>query len=120
MFFAFAGAFLISWAPYAVVSMCQTFTGEPIVGRVVETFPALIAKMSAIWDPVIYIATNLQVRFSKLSYFEVKAKLFHSVLEDVSSIMKISSPIIAYLLCVLFVPFKIERLKGRSYVDLPK
>ncbi|KAL8587399.1 hypothetical protein ACOMHN_062132 [Nucella lapillus] len=57
-----SGAFLVSWTPYAVVSLAQTFSGRAVVDPVTETFPALIAKMSAIWDPLIYIATNLKFR----------------------------------------------------------
>nr|KAG5713825.1 hypothetical protein BaRGS_024452 [Batillaria attramentaria] len=57
-----AGAFLISWVPYAIVSFLETFTARHVVSDVVETFPAIIAKCSAIWNPIIYIATNIQFR----------------------------------------------------------
>ncbi|XP_076458636.1 pinopsin-like [Babylonia areolata] len=56
------GAYLISWTPYTLVGLMETVTGKRVFGPVVETFPALIAKMSAVWDPIIYIATNLQFR----------------------------------------------------------
>ena len=57
------GLYIVSWTPYAVMGLTEALTGQKVVGPVLETFPALIAKMSAIWDPIVYIATNLQVGF---------------------------------------------------------
>ncbi|KAL8607605.1 hypothetical protein ACOMHN_003524 [Nucella lapillus] len=53
--------FLVSWMPYTVLGLTGTVQGGLVVGAEVETFPALLAKLSAVWDPLIYLATNLQV-----------------------------------------------------------
>lgn len=61
-FYPPTGAFLLSWAPYAVVSFLGTLYGRRVLSPVAETFPAMAAKCSALWDPLIYLATNQQFR----------------------------------------------------------
>ncbi|XP_076026954.1 opsin-5 isoform X2 [Genypterus blacodes] len=52
--------FLIAWIPYAVVSMVSAF-GEPdSVPISVSVIPTLLAKSSAMYNPIIYQVINLQ------------------------------------------------------------
>ncbi|XP_052814067.1 parapinopsin-like [Mya arenaria] len=52
------GAFLISWTPYSVVTLIVTFGKVEYVPTIVTIFPALIAKTSIIWNPMIYVARH--------------------------------------------------------------
>nr|BDI63177.1 xenopsin 1 [Peronia verruculata] len=62
------GVFLVSWIPYAIVSFTSAFGSGIPMSRLVETIPALIAKSSCIWNPVIYVVTNNQFRSSLLAW----------------------------------------------------
>ncbi len=62
-FMLFIFAYLISWAPYAIMSLCSVFglqTGriDPIFGFL----PGLIAKSSMLWTSTFYIVSNKSLR----------------------------------------------------------
>ncbi|XP_013397676.1 melanopsin-like [Lingula anatina] len=62
------GCFLASWTPYAVFSMWAAFgdvTSIPSLARVV---PALLAKLSCVWDPIIYVGGNAHFRTHFVKY----------------------------------------------------
>lgn len=52
--------FLIAWIPYAVVSVVSAF-GEPdSVPIAVSVVPTLLAKSSAMYNPIIYQVVDLK------------------------------------------------------------
>ncbi|KAF1376286.1 hypothetical protein PFLUV_G00209360 [Perca fluviatilis] len=58
--------FLIAWIPYAVVSVVSAF-GEPdSVPIPVSVIPTLLAKSSAMYNPIIYQVVNLR-RYCRIS-----------------------------------------------------
>ncbi|XP_078131302.1 opsin-5 [Sander vitreus] len=66
--------FLIAWIPYAVVSVVSAF-GEPdSVPIPVSVIPTLLAKSSAMYNPIIYQVVNLRRYFRISSCFKVLKK----------------------------------------------
>nr|ASM47594.1 xenopsin [Leptochiton asellus] len=63
-----ASAFLISWTPYAVVSLWAAIGNPDDISPLAGTLPAILAKSSIIWNPIIYVATNKQFRHA---FYEV-------------------------------------------------
>ncbi|XP_059165397.1 opsin-3-like [Physella acuta] len=72
--------FVFSWTPYAVVSFTIAFGTRPQMSRLIETIPALVAKSSCIWNPIIYVAMNSHFRsgFFSLLPFGKKISIFQA------------------------------------------
>lgn len=70
LFSNFPVAFLASWLPYAIVSLLFVL-GDPghIITPAAEISCAILAKCSVIWNPLIYVMTNAQLRHSMLDVF---------------------------------------------------
>lgn len=68
---AFPGAFLLCWTPYALVSMWSAFGNPGDISPLAGTIPALIAKSSVVWNPLIYVLTNKQFRTRVGSLFHI-------------------------------------------------
>lgn len=69
--------FLIAWIPYAVVSVVSAF-GEPdSVPISVSVIPTLLAKSSAMYNPIIYQVIDLKHSCAKSSCFQVLKKRTH-------------------------------------------
>lgn len=69
--------FLIAWIPYAVVSVVSAF-GEPdSVPIPVSVVPTLLAKSSAMYNPIIYQVVDLKHPCSKFSCFKVQKNHRH-------------------------------------------
>lgn len=60
-------AFLVSWTPYAMVSMYSAFIDANGVSPLLGTVPAIFAKSSMLWTSVIFIWSNRQIRLKLLS-----------------------------------------------------
>lgn len=59
--------FLIAWIPYAVVSVISAF-GEPdLVPIPVSVIPTLLAKSSAMYNPIIYQVVDVKKSCANLS-----------------------------------------------------
>ena len=56
--YLYTGAFFISWTPYSAVTLTVAFTNVSKVPMTASVLPALIAKTSIIWNPVIYVARH--------------------------------------------------------------
>jgi len=59
-------AFLTAWMPYSVLALMIAFGGVHI-SPVVSIIPALCAKSSICWNPIIYIGLNTQVNYDNLT-----------------------------------------------------
>ena len=55
LFLAMIAAFLISWTPYAVVSLVSATGHKDMIGPLSASIPAYFAKSSCIYNPIIYI-----------------------------------------------------------------
>ncbi|CAF1197566.1 unnamed protein product [Didymodactylos carnosus] len=54
--------FTIAWTPYAIVSFISSFIDPTIISPWGATVPAIFAKSSICFNPIIYIITNSQFR----------------------------------------------------------
>ncbi|KAI2652125.1 Opsin-5 [Labeo rohita] len=69
--------FLIAWIPYAVVSVVSAF-GEPdSVPIPVSVVPTLLAKSSAMYNPIIYQVIDCKKNCAKTSCFQSLSKKKH-------------------------------------------
>ena len=55
-------AFLIAWTPYAVLALIIAFGDPHVISPGVAVVPALVAKSSICYNPLIYVGLNTQVR----------------------------------------------------------
>nr|CAI5827675.1 unnamed protein product [Callosobruchus analis] len=55
-------AFLIAWAPYAICALVVQFGDASMVSPSAGVFPALLAKSSICYNPIIYVGLNSQFR----------------------------------------------------------
>ena len=60
--FLILGAFVVSWTPYSVVSLITVFGDPSTIPRTAAMVPALFAKSSVIWNPIIYVARHNDFR----------------------------------------------------------
>lgn len=58
-------AFLIAWLPYAILALIIQFGDASIVTPALAVAPALLAKSSICYNPIIYVGLNSQVDFRK-------------------------------------------------------
>lgn len=59
MFFCISLGFIVAWAPYTIVSLLSIFSAEGSrMAPVGFVFPALFAKSSHVYNPVIYFFFN--------------------------------------------------------------
>ena len=56
------GAFLLSWSPYAVVSLLASIKGHHVLSSGEAEIPELLAKASVIYNPIIYTFMNDKFR----------------------------------------------------------
>ncbi|XP_051932646.1 parapinopsin-like [Hippocampus zosterae] len=54
--------FLISWMPYAGLSMLVVYNPHVVINPLVATVPVYLAKSSTVYNPIIYIYCNKQFR----------------------------------------------------------
>ncbi|XP_061181086.1 rhodopsin-like [Saccostrea echinata] len=57
-------SYIWSWTPYTVVSVWAIIGESRDIPTYIITIPAIVAKSSSIWDPLIYLWTNKQFRMS--------------------------------------------------------
>ncbi|KAM9327757.1 teleost multiple tissue opsin 2a isoform 1-T1 [Pholidichthys leucotaenia] len=70
--------FLICWLPYGVVAMMATFGHPGLISPVASIIPSLLAKSSAVINPVIYILMNRQFYHCFLILFRCKHPLMEN------------------------------------------
>lgn len=54
-------AFLVAWTPYAVFALVEQFGDPELISPSFTILPALIAKSSICYNPIIYVGMNTQV-----------------------------------------------------------
>uniref|UniRef100_A0AAG5CSL4 G-protein coupled receptors family 1 profile domain-containing protein n=1 Tax=Anopheles atroparvus TaxID=41427 RepID=A0AAG5CSL4_ANOAO len=55
-------AFMVAWTPYAIFALIEQFGPPELIGPGLAVLPALIAKSSICYNPVIYVGMNTQFR----------------------------------------------------------
>ncbi|KAL3876715.1 hypothetical protein ACJMK2_034517 [Sinanodonta woodiana] len=56
------------WMPYAVVFFWGAFGKSDDIPRWAQTFPAIFAKSSIVWDPLVYMFTN---RYFRKAFYKI-------------------------------------------------
>ncbi len=69
--------FLIAWIPYAVVSVVSAFGDPDSVPIPVSVVPTLLAKSSAMYNPIIYQVIDCKKNCAKSSCFQAWRKKKH-------------------------------------------
>lgn len=54
--------FCVAWAPYAVFALIEQFGDPHFISPAMSVIPALLAKSSIWYNPIIYVGMNSQVR----------------------------------------------------------
>ncbi|CAF3468257.1 unnamed protein product [Rotaria socialis] len=69
------GGFLVAWTPYAILILIQVFINIAHIPPIMITIPALIAKTSFIWNPLILTVRNEDFRrhLPKLTYYNQRS-----------------------------------------------
>ncbi|XP_070507688.1 vertebrate ancient opsin-like [Chironomus tepperi] len=57
-------AFLVAWTPYSIFALTEQFADPDIISNALAVLPALIAKSSICYNPIIYVISNSQFRAS--------------------------------------------------------
>ncbi|CAH2090179.1 unnamed protein product [Euphydryas editha] len=78
MIFIMIIAFTIAWTPYSLFALMEQFATEGIVSPGAGVIPALVAKSSICYDPLIYVGMNTQFRQSIKRIFGIHSKRTNS------------------------------------------
>ncbi|RXG73427.1 Green-sensitive opsin-1 [Armadillidium vulgare] len=62
MVFVMGVTFLFAWTPYAVFALIMSFGDQRLVTPEAAVAPAIFAKSSCIYNPIIYVGLNTQFR----------------------------------------------------------
>lgn len=69
--------FLIAWIPYAVVSVVSAFGSPDSVPIPVSVIPTLLAKSSAMYNPIIYQVVDLKHSCARSACFKALKERRH-------------------------------------------
>ncbi|XP_047508095.1 parapinopsin-like [Pieris napi] len=74
MVFIMIISFTVAWTPYSLFALMEQFASEGIISPGAGVIPALVAKSSICYDPLIYVGMNTQFRQSIKRIFGVHSK----------------------------------------------
>ncbi|KAJ8719463.1 hypothetical protein PYW08_011638 [Mythimna loreyi] len=74
MVFIMIVSFTVAWTPYSLFALMEQFATEGIVSPGAGVIPALVAKSSICYDPLIYVGMNTQFRNSIKRIFGIHTK----------------------------------------------
>ncbi|XP_013192484.2 parapinopsin [Amyelois transitella] len=74
MVFVMIVAFTVAWTPYSLFALMEQFASDGIVSPGAGVIPALVAKSSICYDPLIYVGMNTQFRQSIKRIFGIHTK----------------------------------------------
>uniref|UniRef100_A0A2A4JG94 G-protein coupled receptors family 1 profile domain-containing protein n=1 Tax=Heliothis virescens TaxID=7102 RepID=A0A2A4JG94_HELVI len=81
MVFIMIVSFTVAWTPYSLFALMEQFATEGIVSPGAGVIPALVAKSSICYDPLIYVGMNTQFRNSIKRIFGIHTKSKNSQAE---------------------------------------
>ncbi|CAF5040459.1 unnamed protein product [Rotaria sp. Silwood1] len=56
------GGYLLAWTPYSIMSFIRAFIDAEYFSPILGTIPAIFAKTSLVWNPLIYVIRNGNIR----------------------------------------------------------
>ncbi|XP_034832969.1 parapinopsin-like [Maniola hyperantus] len=74
MVFIMIVAFTVAWTPYSFFALMEQFANERITSPGAGVIPALVAKSSICYNPLIYVGMNTQFRQSIKRIFGIHSK----------------------------------------------
>ncbi|KAJ0176245.1 hypothetical protein K1T71_008419 [Dendrolimus kikuchii] len=74
MVFIMIISFTVAWTPYSLFALIEQFATQGIVSPGAGVIPALVAKSSICYDPLIYVGMNTQFRQSIKRIFGIHTK----------------------------------------------
>ncbi|XP_032518090.2 parapinopsin-like [Danaus plexippus] len=74
MVFIMIISFTVAWTPYSLFALMEQFATEGIVSPGAGVIPALVAKSSICYDPLIYVGMNTQFRKSIKRIFGIQKR----------------------------------------------
>lgn len=83
--------FIISWSPYSVVALTATAGYSHLLTPYMNSVPAVIAKASAIHNPIIYAITHPKYRAAIARYIPILRCILHVKEKDLRSSISSSS-----------------------------
>ncbi|XP_073945988.1 parapinopsin-like [Choristoneura fumiferana] len=69
MVFVMIISFTVAWTPYSIFALIEQFATDGIISPGAGVIPALVAKSSICYDPLIYVGMNTQFRQSIKRFF---------------------------------------------------
>lgn len=69
-------AFLLTWLPYAAFALSVIFDPKLYIDPIIATVPMYLAKSSTVFNPIIYIFMNRQVRVMLHAVLLISPNLF--------------------------------------------
>ena len=85
------GAFLLSWTPYCVVSLGSTLTGKSLLSPNLALIPEVLAKVSVVFNPVIYYTLNPPFRITLLYLLRCRSKTWTPRMQKISTVNSAST-----------------------------
>ena len=61
--------FVLSWLPYASVAFIGEFINPDLLSPMVQTLPVVLAKSSAIWNPIVYAINHKKFKAAIRDHF---------------------------------------------------
>ncbi|XP_072021979.1 rhodopsin, GQ-coupled-like [Amphiura filiformis] len=61
--------FALSWTPYATVAFIGEYINGDLLGPMVQTLPVVLAKSSAIWNPIVYAISHKKFKAAIRDHF---------------------------------------------------
>jgi len=66
-FILFLVGYFLAWTPYSIVAMYSAFISEEELHPLLLTLPAIFAKLSIIWCPLLNLYINKNLRYTLIS-----------------------------------------------------
>ena len=67
-------SFVVSWCPYCMISIASTIQGDTVISPEISFIPAVIAKSSAVYFPLIYYRMSSGFRASLYRLINVNVR----------------------------------------------
>ena len=106
--------FWVAWSPYAIICLWSAFGDPAQIPLWAATAPALFAKSSTFYNPIVYVATNRQFRRSFLSLSACQRETNDSRLISMKQIRQETATFCwENSLCILW---QMKLIKGKSFL----
>ncbi|CAF3512718.1 unnamed protein product, partial [Rotaria sp. Silwood2] len=89
--------FLLAWSPYAIISIIRAFIYDKYFPPILGTIPALFAKTSVVWNPLVYVVRNgniyYNLRYSRSYHIKERDKISDTPRHSTQPISTVQLPL---------------------------